>query len=84
MATGDQAKKPKYRLMSEDLTFADIRFFSQMQSGELTDAQVVDWLDKHVEGGVLHLKRSEFNDLYAEVFRQYYNIENPSDSEGKA
>jgi hypothetical protein len=77
-------KAPKYVLKVDELTFADIRFFSAMNQGQLTDVEVIDWMDKHIEGGVMHLKRSEFNDLYEEIWRQYYGVENPTDKEGKA
>jgi len=79
-----QAYTPKYKLKVDELTFADIRFFSMIGEGLILDYQVVEWMDKLVEGGVMHLPRSEFNTVYNDIARQYYNVGNPTDNEGKA
>jgi hypothetical protein len=85
MADGSTAKKqPKYVLKVNELTFADIRFFSMMSNSMVMDYEVIEWMDRLVEGGVMHLKRSEFTAVYREIAEQYYNLENPTDNEGKA
>jgi len=84
MTDGSKAKKPKYVLKVNELTFADIRFFSMMSNSMVMDYEVIEWMDRLVEGGVMHLKRSEFNEVYRDIAQQYYNLENPTDAEGKA
>jgi hypothetical protein len=73
-----------YKLKRSDLTVADMKFMSNMRNGGVTDAEVVDWLDRVVEGGVMHIPLDQFPDLYAEVYKQFYEIDDPEDASGKA
>jgi len=84
MSDGQKAKQPKYKLKVDELTFADIRFFSMVGEGLIRDHEIIEWMDKNIEGGVMHLKKSEFDAVYNEILKQYYNVGNPTDTEGKA
>lgn len=82
----EQSAKPKYRyrLLTDKMIITDIRFMSALAKGKLTDVEVIDWLEDHIEGGVGHLPMTEFSAVIEDAFAQYYATENPTDTEGKA
>ena len=80
----DKANKFLYKLKRNELTFADMKFMSLMRSGGVTDAEAVDWLDRVVEGGVMNIPFDEFNEVFTQVYKQFYNIDDPEDNSGKA
>lgn len=79
-----KANKFLYKLKQSELTFADMKFMSLMRSGGITDAEAIDWLDKVVEGGVMNVPLDQFNEVFTQVYKQFYNIDDPEDTSGKA
>ncbi len=73
-----------YKLKRSELTLKDMKFMSQMRSGGVTDAEVLDWLDHVVEGGVMNIPLDQFEKLFEEVYKQFYQIEDDAVEEGKA
>lgn len=80
----EQAKKEfLYKLKRDVLIMKDMKIFYQIRKGKLGDDEIFDWLDRVVEGGVSHIPYDKFSEVFAQVFLQFYELENPEDSEGK-
>jgi hypothetical protein len=72
-----------YKLKRDKLTMKDMKIFWQIRKGKMGDDEIYDWLDQMVEGGVAHIPYSQFSEVFAQIFIQFYELENPKDAEGK-
>lgn len=73
-----------YILKKAQLKLPDMKIMWRIRKGDANDMEIVDWLDTVVEGGIADISMDDFGKLYEEIFRQFYNIDNPVDEEGKA
>lgn len=80
----DKPKQYLYKLKRSTLTLKDMKFMWLVRSGEANDKDIIEWLDRVVEGGVENVPMEDFNRLYVEVYEQFYNIDDPKDESGKA
>jgi hypothetical protein len=82
-STPTQSQKYTYILKKAQLKLPDMKIMWRIRKGEANDMEIVDWLDTVVEGGIADISMSDFGKLYEEIFRQFYDIDNPVDTEGK-
>jgi len=73
-----------YKLKKEKLKLPDMRTVWRIRKGEANDAEIIDWLDQVIEGGVANIPLDDFPKVWEQVVVQFYDLDNPKDQEGKA
>ena len=73
-----------YKLKKEKLKLPDMKTVWRIRKGEANDAEIIDWLDQVIEGGVAHIPLDDFPKVWEQVVIQFYDLDNPKDQEGKA
>lgn len=66
------------------LKVKDLILFEQMRSGALSQAAIVELLDRVVVGGASELPLTQLPDVIAAVAAAMADLSNPQDGQGKA